>query len=55
MQSAMVRVAGPQHQEDGVVERGGREAAALGQAHADAVANYSADHWTDSCTVLGEI
>lgn len=55
MQSAMVRMAGPQHQEDRMVERRGREATALGQANADAVANYSAYHWTDSRTVLGEI
>lgn len=55
MQSTMVRVVGSQHQEDGMVERGGRKVAPLGQADADAVANYSADHWADSSTVLGEI
>lgn len=48
-------MAGPQYQEDGVVERGGREVTALGQADADTMANYRADHWKDSRTVFGEI
>lgn len=55
MQSEMVRVAGSQHQEDGVVERGGRKVAPLGQVDADAVAYYSTDYWANSSTVLGEI
>lgn len=55
MQGAVVRVARPEHQEDGVVPRGGRKAAAPGQADADAVEDHCAHHRPHGSAMLGKI
>mmetsp|Transcript_1680 Transcript_1680/g.3513 ORF Transcript_1680/g.3513 Transcript_1680/m.3513 type:complete len:226 (-) Transcript_1680:1076-1753(-) len=51
MQGALARVARPFDQEDGVEPRGGGEAAALGQAHAHAVADHRAHRRANGSTV----
>lgn len=55
MQSSLVRVAGPQHQEDGVVPGGGREATAPGQVDADAMEDHCAYHRPHGSAMLGKI
>lgn len=55
MQGPVVRVAGPEHQEDGVVPRGGREAAPPRQADAHPVEDHRSYHRKDSSTVFGAI
>ena len=48
-------MAGPQHQEDGVESRRGREAAAPGQADAHPVEDHRAHRGSHRRTVPGEI
>ena len=44
-QSSLVRVAGPQYQEDGVEQGRGGDAAALGQVDAVPVEDHRSHHW----------
>lgn len=55
MQGSLVRVAGPEYQEDGVVPGGGREAPTPRQADANSVEDYCSHHWKDCSPVFGEI
>lgn len=50
-----VRVVGPQYQKDRVVQRGGGEAASLGQADAHPVEDHCSHHWTHCCPVPGAL
>lgn len=50
-----VRVAGSQHQENGVVQRRGGKAASLGQADAYSVEDHRSYHRTHCCPVSGAL
>ena len=54
-ESAVVRVVGPQYQEDRVESRGGRKTATFGQADALPVENYSPDHRAHPGPVFGAL
>lgn len=55
MQSSVVRMARPEHQEDGMVPRRGRKVTAPRQADADAMENHRAHYWTHGSSVLRKI
>ena len=55
VQGALVRVAGPEDQEDGMVTRGGREAAPFGQDHAHPMAHNCPNCWTNGGAVFVEV
>lgn len=50
-----VRVVGPQHQENRMVQRGGGEAASSGQADAHSVEDHCSYHRTHGCPVSGAL
>lgn len=50
-----VRVVGPKHQKNRVVQRGGGEAASLSQADAHSVEDHRSHHWTHCCPVSGAL
>lgn len=53
--SRQVWVAGPQHQENRMVQRGGGEAASSGQADAHPVEDHRSHHRTHCCAVSGAL
>ena len=55
MQSKVGGMARPRHPQDRVVQRGGREVTASGQAYAHAVEDHRTYCWKDRNAVLREV